>query len=171
MKRGARCVRCSRTSVNACPAKSRHTVHFEFRSSSWAAIGSKLHLSWSLEPGCVPSEPVHCISDIDMSLAPTLLSDNSPCVCQAPCVSMTLHLCLLRVRKQSLTVKCVSKPDLEGEQTLWTTDRRTEVQECFLRVQASDGCCLARRANAGRQTMLPWCSFLGFTQHRQPYRA
>lgn len=30
-----------------------------------------------------------CNSDIDVSLAPTLLSDNSPCVSQAPCVSMT----------------------------------------------------------------------------------
>lgn len=144
MKRGARCVRCSCTPVNACPAISRHTVHFEFRPSSWAAIGSKLHASWSLEPGCVPSESAHCITDIDISLAPTLLSDNSPCVSQAPCVSMTPHLCLLRVRKQMLTVKWESNPVVDGEQTLWTTSGRTEVQERIVRVQASDGCSPAK---------------------------
>jgi hypothetical protein len=118
MKRGARCVRCSCTPVNACLAISRHTVHFEFRPSYWAAIGSKLHLSWSLEPGCVPSEAAHCITDIDISLAPTPLSDNSPCVSQAPCVSMTPHLCLLRVRKQMLTVKWY-------ENLFWTVNKRS----------------------------------------------
>ena len=79
--------------VHASLATSRHTVHFEFYPSQSDLIGSKLHLPWTLETGCIPSEPTQCISDINDSLASTLSSDNSPCVSQAPCVSMTLQLC------------------------------------------------------------------------------
>jgi hypothetical protein len=57
---------------------------------------------------------------------------------------MTLQLCLLRVRKQSLTVKCMSKPDLGSEQTLWAASGSTDIQERFVRVQASDGYNLAK---------------------------
>jgi hypothetical protein len=96
----ARGVRCLDAPVSARPAISRHTVHFEFWPPDPPLIGLKKRLPWFLEPARVPSEPTKCISDINFSLAPTPLSDNSSCVSQAPCVSMTLQHCLFRVRKQ-----------------------------------------------------------------------
>lgn len=44
---------------------------------------------------------------------------------------MTLQFCLLRVRKQSPTVNWVSKPDLGGQQTLWTTVRKDRSTRTF----------------------------------------
>ena len=104
--------------VSASLPISRYTVHFEFYPSPLSLIGLTLNLPWFLETNLVPSEPTQCISDMDFSLAPTPLSDNSPCVSQAPCIPMTLSHCLLRVRKQA--------PPSNGYQNLtWMASKRS----------------------------------------------
>lgn len=85
---------------------------------------------------------------------------------QAPCVAMTLHLCLLRVRKQALTVDLPSKPDLSVDRRSGPSGR-TEAPECFVWPKLHAGHLSEMRP----YTLLPWCSSLAFTHHRQPYLA